>query len=319
MENRTIGIICQGGAGVIEDKQAAAQGLVPAIEEAYRLLRQSARAEEAVVTAVRMMEDSGLFNAGSGSDLTIDGRTEMDAALMTQDGRFGGVCCISGVKNPVLVAERVRLDTDHLLLCGDGAVEFARKCGFAEHVSVTERARRRHARVVNEGSRYTPKLNQQRLPPGETEKSGEQPPHPGGGTVGAVAIDRHGSLACATSTGGIAGRMRGRIGDTAIIGAGTFAGPSGAVSCTGHGEEIMRRMLARDIVDRMQTMPASVAMTLALADARKRKILCGAVGFDARGGFCYGHTTQDMAYGYKVAERLFMFTEEKGPRRAPIA
>jgi len=138
------------------------------------------------------------------------------------------------------------------------------------------------------------------------------------GTVGAVAVDKHGNLAAATSTGGIAGRLRGRVGDSAILGAGTFASPSGAVSCTGHGEEIMRRMLARDIVDRMTTMPGSVAMTLALAEARRRKMICGAVGFDAHGAICYGHTSPDMAYGYKVADRLFLFTEEKGPKARPV-
>jgi beta-aspartyl-peptidase (threonine type) len=133
-----------------------------------------------------------------------------------------------------------------------------------------------------------------------------------------VAVDKHGNLAAATSSGGIAGRMTGRVGDTAMLGAGTYAAPSGAVSCTGHGEEIIRRLLARDVVDRMTTMPASVATTLVMAEARRRKIACGVVGFDARGGICYGYTTPDMAYGYKVAERLFLFTEEKGPKPKPV-
>jgi beta-aspartyl-peptidase (threonine type) len=105
--------------------------------------------------------------------------------------------------------------------------------------------------------------------------------------------------------------MRGRIGDAAIPGAGTHAGLSGAVSCTGHGEEIMRRSLARDIVERMTTMPASTALTIVIAEARRKKLAFGAIGMDSKGGFCYGHTTPDMAYGYKINERVFLFSEEK--------
>ena len=311
MLNRTLGIIVHGGAGTIDDRAACAAGLTPAIEEAYRLLKQSASAFEAVITAVRILEDSGLFNAGTGADLTIDGVKEMDAAVMTQEGRFGGVCCITGIKNPILAAQKVMLESDHVLLCGDGAGDFARKMGLAEDATITDRARARLKKVMDGGSKYFPRMNRERF--GE---SYESPADETGstGTVGAVAVDRHGSLAAATSTGGIAGRLRGRVGDSAIVGAGTYASPSGAVSCTGHGEEIMRRMLARDIVDRMTTMPGSVAMTLALADARRRKMVCGAVGFDAHGAICYGHTSPDMAYGYKVADRLFLFTEEKGSR-----
>jgi beta-aspartyl-peptidase (threonine type) len=309
--DRPIGIICHGGAGAIEDKVAAAEGLVPALDEAYRLLRQSASAQEAVVTAVKILEDNPSFNAGTGSDLTFDGRVEMDASLMLQDGRFGGVACITRVKNPILVAEKIITETDHALLCGDGALEFARKLGFAEQDVITERARRRLQRVVEHGSKYFPRMTLALFPDGAPPEESPAVPEPPAGTVGAVAVDKHGNLAAATSTGGIAGRLRGRVGDAAVIGAGTYAAPGGAISCTGHGEEIMRRLLAKDIVDRMTTMPASVAMTLAMADARRRKMMCGAVGFDARGGVCYGHTTPDLAYGYKVAERLFLFVAEK--------
>jgi len=313
-----LGIICQGGAGTIDDRAAYATGLTEAIEEGYRLLRQSASAMEAVVTAVSMMEDNPLYNAGTGSDLTIDGQVEMDAALMTQEGRFGGVAGISGVKNPILVAQKVMTQTDHLLLCGAGATEFARRMGFEEHNVVTERARTRLERVVRHGSKYFHRQNQQLFPagpPSAPEADPEVPPESKMSTVGAVARDKRGNLAAATSSGGIVGRMRGRVGDSAILGAGTFAGPSGAISCTGHGEEIVRRSLARDVVERMKTMPASTALTLVVSEARRKKLAFGAVGFDARGGICYGHTTPDMAYGYKVAERLFLFTEEKRKTR----
>jgi len=314
MINNPLGIICHGGAGTIDDKAAYAAGLAEALEEGYRLLRQSGSAMEAVVAAVRVMEDNPLLNAGTGSDLTIDGLVEMDASLMLQDGSFGGVAAIWGVKNPILVAQKVMTETDHLLLCGSGATDFARKMGFDEYTVVTERAVARLQRVLDHGSKYFHKQNQQRLqsvlPPVSGMDAGKAPESETG-TVGAVARDKHGSIAVATSSGGIAGRMRGRVGDSAILGAGTYAGPSGAVSCTGHGEEIMRRLLAREIVERMTTMPASTAMTLAVAEAKRKKLSFGAIGFDARGGICYGHTTPDMAYGYKVSERLFLFTAEK--------
>lgn len=301
MENRPVGIICHGGVGKIEEKTEYAAGLKDAIEEGYRLLRQGASALEAVIKAVVIMEDNPIFNAGTGSSLTLDGEVEMDAAVMTQDGRFGGVCCISGVKNPILVAEKVMVYTDHLILAGQGAVEFARQMGFEEYQAITERARVRLEKIKKEGSPYFVKLNQ-RLKLREEQKMG---------TVGAVAIDRNGHLAAATSSGGIAGRLKGRVGDSAILGAGTYTSPNGAVSCTGHGEEILRILLAKDIVDRMKTMPASTAIILALAEAKRKKIVCGAIGFDARGGICYGHTAHDMAYGYKVADRLFMFNDGK--------
>ena len=318
MNYSPLGIICHGGAGTIDDKAAYAAGLTEAIDEGYRLLRQSANAMEAVVAAVRIMEDNPLYDAGTGSDLTIDWGVEMDASLMTMDGRFGGVACIYDVKNPILVAQKVMTDTDHLLLCGSGATEFARRMGFDEYNVVTERARARLSSVIEHGSKYFHKQNQQRFPAGLPPTPGtstDSMPESQTGTVGAVARDKHGNLAVATSSGGIVGRMRGRVGDSAILGAGTYAGLSGAVSCTGHGEEIMRRSLAREIVEKMTTMPASTSLTLVMAEVRQKKLAFGAIGFDARGGICYGHTTPDMAYGYRVSERLFLFTEEKPKAR----
>lgn len=314
MINAPMGIICHGGAGTIDDKAAYAAGLTEALDEGYRLLRQSASALEAVVTAVKIMEDNPLYDAGTGSDLTIDGLIEMDASLMTQDGRFGGVAGIWGVKNPILVARKVMTDTDHLLLCGFGATEFAHKMGFEDHNVVTERAQTRLRRVVDHGSKYFHKQNQQRFPSGlppTPEAGADGVPESQTGTVGAVARDKHGNIAVATSSGGIVGRMRGRVGDSAVLGAGTYAGLSGAISCTGHGEEIMRRLLARDIVERMATMPASTALMLVMAEARRKKLALGAIGMDAKGGLCYGHTTPDMAYGYNINERVFLFTQEK--------
>jgi beta-aspartyl-peptidase (threonine type) len=297
MRTSPLGIVCHGGAGTLEDKQAHSDGLAVALEQGYRLLRQSGSALDAVIRAVAVMEDNPVFNCGTGSNLALDGSAEMDAAVMTQEGRFGGVCCITDVKNPILVAEKVLTDTDHALLCGAGATELARKTGFERFDVRTERSSKRLDALKAEGkSDYFPRLG------GRVEM----------GTAGAVAIDRHGRLAVATSSGGITGRLPGRVSDTAVPGAGTYAAPSGAVSCTGHGEAVIQLMLAHETVERMKTMPASVAATLAVAEARRRKFLVGLVGIDARGGVCFGHGTPDMSYGYMVADKLFMFAEGRG-------
>ena len=296
MGRTPLGMVCHGGAGNIKDKKGYGEGLAEALEAGYKLLRQSADSAHAVVEAVRLMEDNPVFNCGTGSNLTLDGRAEMDAAVMTQDGRFGGVACISNVRNPVLVARKVMTETDHMLLCGEGAGAFARKLGFESHDPATDRSRARLAKLLETGeSKDYPGFDRMRKL----------------GTVGAVAMDKHGHLAAATSSGGLTGRLAGRAGDTAIPGAGTYAGPSGAISCTGHGEEIIRLMLARDVVERMKTLPAQVAVTLALSEAKRRKAMVGVVGFDARGAVCFGNTTPDMAYGYMVADRLFLFAEGK--------
>lgn len=300
MDSRTVAIICHGGAGTITDKEEYARGLSVAIEEGYRLLLQGAPALDAVLRAMVILEDDPVFNAGTGSSLTIDEIVEMDAGIMTQHGRFGGVLCIRSVRNPVLVAEKVMTETDHLILAGEGAVQFARSMGFPEYDPVTERARRRLEELRRQGSKFFHRINQ-RLGVNEGKT----------GTVGAVAIDRNGNIVAATSSGGIVGRMTGRVGDSGIPGAGVFASPAGGVSCTGHGEEILRMLLARDIGERMRTLPAQTAVTLALAEAKRKKVLCGAIAIDARGGIGYGHTAPDMAYGYKVADRLFLFTDSR--------
>jgi|UniRef100_A0A7V3PTK9 beta-aspartyl-peptidase (threonine type) len=300
MENKTVTIICHGGAGTITEKEDYARGLAQAIEEGYRLLRQGAGAMEAVLKAVVILEDNPVFNAGTGSSLTIDEIAEMDAGIMTQNGRFGGVTCIRNVKNPILVAEKVMTETDHLILSGEGAIAFARKIGFPEYNPVTERAQRRLNEVRASGSRFFPKINQ-RLGIPESKS----------GTVGAVAIDRNGNIVAATSSGGIVGRLTGRVGDSGVPGAGVYASPYGGVSCTGHGEEILRMLLGKEIVDRMKTLPAQTAITLALAEAKRKKVLCGAIAIDARGTLGYGYTSPDMAYGYKAADRLFLFTDAK--------
>jgi beta-aspartyl-peptidase (threonine type) len=172
---------------------------------------------------VRTLEDHPRFNAGRGSALTRDGTVEMDASIMEGDRlQCGAVAAVPRIANPITLARRVLEARRHVLLVGDGALAFARAVGVPECDAaslVTDHQQRRHAEVTPRRATL-------------------------GGTVGAVAIDRSGTIAAATSTGGTIGKLPGRVGDSALIGCGTYAESSiGGVSCTGDGEAIIRVVL----------------------------------------------------------------------------
>ena len=232
----SIAIVVHGGAGSAapdDDPEQARQGCLAAARRGYALLRQGASALDAVEAAATALEDDPRFNAGTGSCLNRDGDVEMDACLMDgADLRVGAVTLVRTVKNPIRLARAVMERTPHVLLAGEGASNLAREAGL-EQVSpsalVTERALRRWRE--------------------HREKS---KPSSSGGTIGAVAIDARGHVAAATSTGGMMGKLPGRIGDTPIPGAGTFADDAGgAASATGHGEMIIRVTLTRVVCDRL--------------------------------------------------------------------
>jgi len=232
-------IIVHGGAGkVYSHKTERKKGVKKAAKEGYGILKNDGNALNAVVEAVKIMEDNPIFNAGLGSALGIDGEAEMDASVMADDYTFGGVTCIKDVKNPILVARKVMEETEHILLAGDGAVQFARKMGFKKFNPITEerkeQLKKRSARSLYKNINKIIEIY-------------------GGGTVGAVAIDKNGKLATATSTGGLMYHLPGRVGDTPLIGAGTYASPSGAASATGYGEMIARFMVTKEIVECMKS------------------------------------------------------------------
>lgn len=245
------GIVVHGGAGA---PPALADGCQAAARAGLDILKKNGAALEAVIAAVVSLEDDGRYNAGSGSVLRLDGKTvEMDASVMDSRGTLGAVACIAGVKNPVLVARRVA-ETPHVLLSGEGATAFARRCGFPEYTQVSERSRAAHRRTVAAlrerrtgafGDRWTgfdlEKYWNLGVAYRDVIASSD--------TVGAVALGQDGVFAVASSTGGSSPMLRGRIGDTPIIGCGFYAGPKGAVAATGIGEEIMRRTLARDVYE----------------------------------------------------------------------
>jgi L-asparaginase/beta-aspartyl-peptidase (threonine type) len=233
------------------------QGHAPICEraaaEARGVLERGGEALAAAIAATGWLEDEPRFNAGTGSNLRLDGRTiEMDAAVMASDGRFGAVAAIERVKNPVLVAAKV-LETPHLLLVGAGATAFARRLGFPEHDPLTDEARERYDRALaaldgggdsdyaDDAARFHA-LTARRFWNFDAEPIECD-------TVGAVVRDAHGRFAAAASTGGATYMLRGRVGDVPLLGAGIYAGPHGAVAATGVGEEIARRFLARTVYD----------------------------------------------------------------------
>lgn len=219
----TPAIIVHGGAGPIKDDSLPARldGCKAAAVVGWKILEQGGSALDAAEAAVVALEDNPLFNAGTGSTLNSLGKIEMDAAIMEgRSLRAGAVASVSGIKNPIKLARRILEDGRHVMLAGEGTLVFARGIGFPE---------------VHLGALIV-----------EREKKRWESRH---GTVGCVALDATGSLAVATSTGGIFNKLPGRVGDSPLLGCGTYADESAAVSCTGVGEAIMRVVLAKSVVD----------------------------------------------------------------------
>ncbi|MEW6474832.1 MAG: isoaspartyl peptidase/L-asparaginase [Actinomycetota bacterium] len=217
-----------------------ADGLATALRAGLAVLAAGGPALEAVVAAVAVLEDDDQWNAGRGSALTSAGTVEMDAAVA--DGRrrrLGAVACVTGVRHPVEAARAVMEDGRHVLLAGPGAEAFARSRGLAFEAPgwfITERRQRDLARRLGSPS----------VPSGQT-------PAESGGTVGAVARDRDGHLAAATSTGGRTGQLPGRVGDSPVPGAGTWADDATcAVSATGIGEAFLRAAFAHEVDARLR-------------------------------------------------------------------
>ncbi|MBS4015322.1 MAG: isoaspartyl peptidase/L-asparaginase [Candidatus Latescibacteria bacterium] len=286
-------IIIHGGAGRIKNAAAHRRGIKKALQIGWAILNQGGKALDAVCEAVKYMEDSTIFNCGSGATLTLDGTVELDASVMIGQGEYGAVGAIKQVKNPILVARQVMEKTDHLLLVGPGAQKFSRRRGFKKYEKILEVQKRRLARFKKRGnSAYFPKLNNYlKL-----------------GTVGAVALDNDNQIAVANSTGGILGKMPGRVGDTPIFGAGVYATKNSGVAATGHGEEIIRLFLAKYVADLTDGLPAQKAVSKGIAMAKEKNVLCGVIGLDRKGNVGYGFTTKSMSWGYigKAGEmRLF--------------
>jgi len=233
-------IAIHGGAGAAPRASLSAErearyraGLAAALDAGYAILEQGGTSLDAVTLAVRMLEDDPMFNAGHGAALTREGAAELDAAIMDgRNMRAGAVASVRHVKNPVQLARHVMEKSRHVLLVGPGAEEFALEEGLAL--------------VPNTYFRTTERIEQLAFEQRGEHVSDIVPPTRG--TVGAVARDAAGNLAAATSTGGMTNKRPGRVGDSPIIGAGTYA-KNGvcAVSATGHGEYFIRAVAAHHV------------------------------------------------------------------------
>ena len=282
-------IVAHGGAGRWgQGVEEAAAAVGSAAAAGGRLLATGATALDAVTLAVASMEDSPLLNAGTGSALTLEGRAEMDAGVMTgHDLAAGGVGGLERVRSPVQVARRVLSGTDHVLLTGPGALRFARSQGFTDHDPVTPASRQRWRRLREKLGTESPAL----LPrlPGLLQHH----PELGGDTVGAVALDRGGHLAAATSTGGIMLRLPGRVGDSPLPGAGNFADANCAVSATGLGELMMRQGTARMVAAAVAagSDPGAAARSTLDDLAARLGSECGLIALDRQGQWAVDHRT----------------------------
>jgi len=241
VEPPPLAIAIHGGAGVIDPAKMTPQhaasyraGLAAALDAGYAILEHGGSSLDAVTAAVRIMEDDPQFNAGRGAVLNHDGDAELDAAIMDGHGpRAGAVAGMRHVRNPIELARLVMEKSPHVLLVAEGAEEFALEQGVA---LVPREYFRTEARVRE--------LEEARRQAGELKAAAPGPT----GTVGAVALDGAGHLAAATSTGGLTDKHRGRVGDSPIVGAGTYADDdSCAVSGTGQGEFFIRQVVAFDI------------------------------------------------------------------------
>lgn len=252
-----------GGAGALPrtplssaQQRSYHAGLAEALSAGQSILEHDGSALDAVEAAVTQLEDDPLFNAGRGAVLTIDGTVELDAAIMDGEQlRAGAVAAITTVRNPIQLARRVLEDCPHVFLVGAGAERFASEAGLARVSN--------DYFITPDRSQQLAALNWRLSQAGADEHERrllaalDEPPL---GTVGAVARDRAGRLAAATSTGGMNGKRSGRVGDSPVIGAGTFADSTVcAVSTTGHGEWFLRTVQAYDIAARLRYGGASLA------------------------------------------------------------
>ncbi|XP_010131254.1 PREDICTED: isoaspartyl peptidase/L-asparaginase [Buceros rhinoceros silvestris] len=287
-------IVVHGGAGRIfkEREEGSRAGVVRAALQGYGILKQGGTALDAVEEAVRLMEDDPHFNAGCGSVLNEKGEVEMDAIIM--DGKnldSGAVSAVKCIANPIKLARLVMEKTKHMLLTDHGAHLFAQAMGIPEtpvEKLITERSQERWKKNLEPDSN-----------PEEFQKDL--------GTVGAVAVDSEGNVACATSTGGLSNKLIGRVGDTACIGSGGYADNcSGATSTTGHGESIMKVVLARLILYHMeQGMSPEMAADTAL-DYMKTRVggLGGVVVVNKSGEWAARFSTKQMAWATVKDEQL---------------
>lgn len=306
-----LALAIHGGAWNIPDEYVDLhrRGIEAALRRAWERLRSGGSALGVVELAVRILEDDPTFNAGRGGHLNREYRLEFDASIMEGSRlRAGAVAAIQGVRHPVSVARLVMERSQHVFLAGAGARRFARAAG-------AEICRTRDLLVGRELGRYLRVRRGERdLVELEFRKDRLEGP---ADTVGAVALDRHGHLAAATSTGGTQDKAGGRVGDSPVIGAGTYADDrAGAASSTGWGEGILRVVLAKTAVDRMARGESPYeAGRSALTTLRRVHGRAGLILVDRRGRAAAVFNTPRMARGLATETSGVRVAVERTARR----
>lgn len=285
-------LVIHGGAGTIlkenmtkEQEVEYLSALQKALAAGENVLKENGTAMGAVMMAVMTMEDSPLFNAGKGSVFNENGVNEMDAAVMDgENHKAGAVASVHTIKNPILAAYTVMTETEHVMLIGEGAEKFAAQ----QSLTMEEPS---YFFTENRWQAYL-----------KAKENAEKRKVEKFGTVGAVALDKHGNLAAATSTGGRTYKMAGRVGDSPIIGAGTYAdNETCAISATGHGEFFIRNVVAYDISALMKYKGytlAQAADSVVMVKLKSQGAEGGIIAVDKNGNFSMTFNTPGMYRGY---------------------
>jgi beta-aspartyl-peptidase (threonine type) len=308
-QNPRLGFVIHGGAGVIrkgsltpEREKEYRDKLEEAVMAGYKALQAGKSGLDAVEIAIRILEDSPLFNAGKGAVFTHDGRNELDASIM--DGKTlkaGAVAGLHRVKNPITLARAVMEKSEHVMLIGDGAEQFAaeQKIELVDPKYFWTQPR------WDALQRILKEEKEKEIPKSGTIAAKEEP-YNKFGTVGAVALDKDGNLAAGTSTGGMTNKKYGRVGDAPIIGAGTYANNATcAVSATGWGEFFIRLGVARDISALMEYRSLPIQMAADLVIKQKLQNLGGdggVIAIDRLGNIAISFNSEGMYRAYINSE-----------------
>lgn len=306
-EKKKYVLLIHGGVGTIvkanmtlEKEKAYLKMLEQALLVGEKILINKGSAVAAVEAAIIELENSPLFNAGKGSVFTHDGKNEMDASIM--DGltlNAGAVACVTRIKNPISAACQVMQNSEHVMLVGGGAEKFAEKQGLdlVDGSYFFDDDRFQQLKLAQKSNQVLlDHSGENKKAQGNIENNGEK-----FGTVGAVALDVHGNLAAGTSTGGMTNKQYGRIGDTPIIGAGTYANNlTCAVSCTGHGEYFIKNVVAFDVSALMEYKLLALKEAVdyvVLEKLKNQQAEGGLIAIDKDGNYTIAFNTEGMYRG----------------------
>jgi L-asparaginase / beta-aspartyl-peptidase len=296
-----ITLVIHGGAGTIKREQMTPEkekayevALGAALDSGYAVLKRGGKSPEAVIAAIKVMEDSPLFNAGKGAVFTNEGKNELDASIMDGSNLMAGaVAGVTTIKNPITAAYAVMTRSEHVMMIAQGAEKFAAAQGveivdpsyFFDSTRYKQLLKAKAQEGDREAALYDPYIKDKKF-----------------GTVGAVALDQYGNIAAGTSTGGMTNKRYGRVGDAPIIGAGTYADNAAcAVSATGWGEYFIRLGVARDVAALMQYGNLSVKDAADSVIMKKLPRLGGdggIIALDRAGNFTMTFCTEGMYRGY---------------------